>query len=83
MSNIAEGFDRSGNQEFVQFLAIAKGSVAEVRSQLYIALDQAYVTKDVFASLAKESDEIGRMIIGFIKYLKSSGIRGSKFKDPQ
>jgi four helix bundle protein len=44
MSNIAEGFERGGNQEFVQFLYVSKASCGEVRSQLYVALDQGYVT---------------------------------------
>jgi four helix bundle protein len=47
MSNIAEGFERGGNQEFVQFLYIAKGSCGELRSQLYVALDQAYIDHKV------------------------------------
>lgn len=51
MSNIAEGFERSGTGEFAQFLAIAKGSAGEVRSQLYVALDQNYLPKDEFRSL--------------------------------
>jgi len=80
MSNVAEGFDRSGNQEFIQFLTIAKGSLGEIRSRLYVALDQLYINSVTFNALAKETDEIGRMIIAFMKYLKTSGYRGSKFK---
>ena len=51
MSNITEGFERGGNQEFVQFLYIAKGSCGEVRSQLYVALDQDYVDRKLVDSL--------------------------------
>lgn len=80
MSNVAEGFDRSGNREFVQFLTVAKGSVGELRSQLYIALDQKYIGQSEFDLIARETEEIGRMIVGFIKYLQKSTIRGSKFK---
>jgi four helix bundle protein len=53
MSNIAEGFERGGNQEFIQFLYVAKGSCGEVRSQLYVALDQAYVGQPEFDEAAK------------------------------
>jgi four helix bundle protein len=53
MSNIAEGFERGGNKEFLQFLAIAKGSVGEVESQIYVALDQVYIDEDEFASLKR------------------------------
>ncbi|HKR59824.1 MAG TPA: four helix bundle protein [Pyrinomonadaceae bacterium] len=53
MSNIAEGFERSGNKEFSQFLATAKGSAGEVRALLYVALDQSYVDRKVFDELSQ------------------------------
>jgi four helix bundle protein len=82
MSNIAEGFERSGTGEFTQFLAIAKGSAGEVRSQLYVALDQDYLAKDEFRSLWTTAAEISRMISGLMTYLRGSGIKGTKYKDP-
>ena len=69
MSNIAEGFSRRSTKEFGQFLFIAKGSVAEVQSQLYVALDQGYVKKDKFDELYGKSEEVARLISGFIRYL--------------
>ena len=69
MSNIAEGFTRRSTKEFVQFLFIAKGSVAEVQSQLYIALDQSYINEGKFNELYSKSDEVARLISGFIQYL--------------
>ena len=80
MSNIAEGYDRSGTGEFVQFLAIAKGSTAEVRCQLYVALDQTYIDRQVFTELTGLAIETGSMIGGLIKYLRRSGIKGTKYK---
>jgi four helix bundle protein len=80
MSNIAEGFERSGTGEFTQFLAIAKGSAGEVRSQLYVALDQNYLAKDEFNILWRTVMEISRMISGLMTYLRGSGIKGTKFK---
>lgn len=79
-SNIAEGFERGGNREFVHFLANAKGSCGEVRDQLYAALDERYITEKQFTSLYEQALEISRMISGFIKYLQRSDLRGSKFK---
>src|SRR6266849_2693566 len=52
MSNIAEGYDRGGTAEFIQFLAIAKGSTAEVKCQLYVALDQNYIDQPIFTELS-------------------------------
>jgi four helix bundle protein len=78
-SNIAEGFERDGNKEFLQFLSIAKGSCGEVRSQLYIALDQQYLTKTQFDSASNQLTELSRMLSGLIKYLRNSELRGRKY----
>jgi four helix bundle protein len=80
MSNIAVGFDRSGTAEFIHFLAIAKGSAAEVKCQLYIAIDQKYIEADHFAELSRLASEIGSMLAGLMKYLRHSGYKGSRFK---
>src|SRR2546422_2621807 len=80
MSNIAEGFERSGTGEFMQFLAMAKGSAGEVRSQLYVALDQGYLQQSVFDTLSASATEISRMLSGLMSYLRRSGIRGTRFK---
>lgn len=80
MSNIAEGFERSGSKEFAQFLSIAKGSIGEVRSHLYIAFDQSYIDNDTFVRLVALATEISRMINGLINYLKKSNVKGSKYK---
>ena len=71
MSNIAEGFSRRSTKEFTQFLFIAKGSSAELQSQLYVALDQGYISKNKFSDLYVKSDEVARLISGFLQYLLS------------
>ncbi|MBL8074389.1 MAG: four helix bundle protein [Nitrospira sp.] len=80
MSNIAEGFERSGTVEFMQFLAIAKGSAGEVRSQLYIALDQGYVEQENCVRLVGLAFDTAKMIAGLMKYLRKSGVKGTKYK---
>ena len=62
MSNIAEGFGRSSGKEFVQFLNIAKGSAAEVSAQLYVALDNGYISKAQFETMYGMTNEIGAML---------------------
>ncbi|MFB0516697.1 MAG: four helix bundle protein [Candidatus Neomarinimicrobiota bacterium] len=79
MSNVAEGYERDGTKEFIQFLSIAKGSAGEVKSHLYVARDQGYLNKDEFVALAELTDETRRLIAGFISYLKQSSIKGAKF----
>jgi four helix bundle protein len=69
MSNIAEGFSRRTTKEFIQFLFIAKGSAAEVQSQLYVALDQGYINQEKFNELYSKSDEVARLLSGFVQYL--------------
>jgi len=83
MSNIAEGFSRRTTKEFSQFLFIARGSAAEVQSQLYVALDQGYVKKDTFDELYAKSDEVARLISGFIRYLLNKDKRPELKKPTQ
>jgi four helix bundle protein len=80
MSNIAEGHDRSGTGEFVQFLATAKGSAAEVRCQLYIAFDQGYIDEDEFAELGRAALATQSLIGGLMNYLRRSGYKGNKYR---
>lgn len=78
-SNIAEGFDRGNNKEFMTFLGIAKGSSAEVRSQLYTAFDVGYLTEDEFEQLRYMAEEVAKLINGLSLSLRKSPIAGSRY----
>ena len=80
LSNVAEGFERGSNREFMQFLYIAKGSCGEVRSQLYVALDQHYISEEDFLKCKEICMKISGMISNLINYLKTSNIKGAKHK---
>jgi four helix bundle protein len=71
MSNIAEGFERGSRKEFIQFLNIAKGSNGEVRSQLYVALDQQYLQQKTFEVLCEAALALSRRLAKFINYLET------------
>ena len=74
MSNIAEGFSRRTDKEFTQFLFVAKASVAEVQSLLYVVIDQQYISEQEFSELYSKADEVARIISGFItSLLRQSG----------
>jgi four helix bundle protein len=78
MANIAEGFVRRSNKEFVQFLSIAMSSSAEVKHHLYITVDQGYLSKDAFESIYAQVDRTGRIISGLIKYLRTKQTKSTK-----
>jgi len=72
MSNIAEGFDRASNKEFVQFLVMARGSASEARSLLYAAKDIGYIDGSAFNTLTQQCITISGLLTGFIRYLTNS-----------
>ena len=80
MDNIAEGFGRMGNKEFMNFLTYTDGSALEGKSQLYRALDRKYMSKEKSEELFDLIEEIKKMTNALISYLGHSDLKGQKFK---
>jgi four helix bundle protein len=80
MDNVAEGFERNGRAEFVQFRSIAKGSAGEVRSQLYRAFDNRHIDESALLYHKERAEQLSKMLSGFIAYLAETNIKGVKYK---
>ena len=83
VANIAEGFERDGTGEFIQFLSVVKSSAGEVRSHIYVASDQNYIREKDFDHLQSLAIKVSKMISGLMTYLRQANIKGNKFKKPQ
>ncbi|MBN8860628.1 MAG: four helix bundle protein [Sphingobacteriales bacterium] len=83
MDNIAEGFERASRLEFINFLGVAKGSCGEVKSQLYRALDQNFITHSEFNEVYIPYEKLSAGIAAFMNYLNKTNIKGQKFRNLQ
>ena len=81
MDNIAEGFERGSRLEFINSLSISKGEVGELKSQLYRALDNGYISEVTFSELYEDANILTKRTTNFIIYLNASKIKGQKFKN--